>query len=113
MAHTHTRTPHLLPTACRRCSYLLIKCGAHTHAHAPLVAGRLPQVFLRAGHMAQLDKLRTATLHSAAVAIQRHCMGFLARRRYQEARRAVMALQVPGVGSNLMIRTPRISSLHS
>jgi len=35
-------------TAYRRCSCLLVKCGAHTHAHAPPVADRLPQVFLLA-----------------------------------------------------------------
>lgn len=52
------------------------------------------KVFLRAGQLAQLDRLRTDTLNRAAVALQRHARGFLARHRYTAARESVVRMQV-------------------
>jgi myosin V len=52
------------------------------------------KVFLRAGQMAVLDKLRTELMNRSATTIQRHVKGFTARRRYQRTRRAAITLQV-------------------
>jgi len=91
-----------LPTCLPACS--LCKCHCpQPHGSAPCLPACLPaclpppaplQVFLRAGHMAQLDKLRTDKLNTAAICIQRHCMGYLARKRFCAARHAAMVLQV-------------------
>jgi myosin-5 len=51
------------------------------------------QIFLRAGQMAALDKLRTELLNRSAVTLQRHARGFVLRRRYARARRAALTLQ--------------------
>ena len=51
------------------------------------------KVFLRAGGMARLERLRTDALHAAAVTLQRHARGFVARRRAARARTAVVVLQ--------------------
>jgi len=51
-------------------------------------------VFLRAGQMAQLDKLRTELMGASATTIQRHVRGLLRRRQYQRVRRATVRLQV-------------------
>ncbi|KXZ52496.1 MYO1A protein [Gonium pectorale] len=53
----------------------------------------LTKIFMRGGQMAQLDKLRTDTLNSAAITIQRFVRGALARRRYVAARAAVLTIQ--------------------
>ncbi|KAG2451764.1 hypothetical protein HYH02_003543 [Chlamydomonas schloesseri] len=53
----------------------------------------LSKVFMRAGQMAQLDKMRTDTLNSAAITIQRFARGALARRHYTAARSAVLTIQ--------------------
>ncbi|PNH09627.1 Metal tolerance protein 9 [Tetrabaena socialis] len=53
----------------------------------------LHKIFLRAGQMAQLDKIRTDTLNAAAITLQRFARGMLARRRFAAARAAVLALQ--------------------
>ena len=58
-------------------------------ADAPVHA----QIFLRAGQMAALDKLRTDLLNASAVTLQRHARGFVLRRRYARARRAAVTLQ--------------------
>ena len=52
------------------------------------------KVFLRAGQMAQLDKLRTELMGASATTIQRHVRGLLRRRQYQRVRRATVRLQV-------------------
>lgn len=52
------------------------------------------QIFLRAGQMAKLNKMRTELMASSAVVLQRYARGFLARRRYQRVRRAIITLQV-------------------
>ena len=44
--------------------------------------------------MAQLDKMRTELMASSAITLQRYAKGFLARRRYQCTRRAVITIQV-------------------
>jgi len=51
------------------------------------------KVFLRAGGMARLERLRTDALNAAAVTLQRHARGFVARRRAARARRAVVICQ--------------------
>lgn len=48
---------------------------------------------MRAGQMAQLDKLRTDTLNSAAITIQRFVRGMLARRHFTAAHAAVLRIQ--------------------
>ncbi|GLC68235.1 hypothetical protein PLESTF_000665000 [Pleodorina starrii] len=53
----------------------------------------LTKVFMRAGQMAQLDKMRTDTLNSAAITIQRFVRGTLARWRFAAARAAVLKIQ--------------------
>ena len=105
LAHTHTHTH----TKCTQmflcaghmeqlstCAYTPHYLTTHTHTHTHIQ--KRTQVFLRAGHMAQLDKLRTDKLHSAAVTIQRHCMGWLARSRFQSAKRAAVMLQCAARG---------------
>ena len=52
------------------------------------------QIFLRAGQMALLDKIRTEMMASSAIVLQRHARGFVARRRYLRTRRAIITLQV-------------------
>ena len=54
----------------------------------------LLQVFLRAGQMAALDKMRTDMMHEAAITIQRHIQGFIVRRRFLRTRAAIVQLQV-------------------
>ncbi|KAG1653209.1 hypothetical protein FOA52_006734, partial [Chlamydomonas sp. UWO 241] len=51
------------------------------------------KVFLRAGQMAQLDKLRTNHMSRAAIAIQKCARGCLARRRYAAAKQGILLLQ--------------------
>ncbi|KAK9815009.1 hypothetical protein WJX73_004719 [Symbiochloris irregularis] len=51
------------------------------------------KIFLRAGQMAQLDKMRTELMASSAIVLQRYARGFLARRRYQRIRKAIITLQ--------------------
>lgn len=48
---------------------------------------------MRAGQMAQLDKMRTDTLNAAAITIQRFARGALARRHFIAARSAVLTIQ--------------------
>ncbi len=51
------------------------------------------KVFLRAGQMAVLDKLRTELMNRSAITIQRHVRGFLQGRDYRRTRRATITLQ--------------------
>lgn len=51
------------------------------------------KVFLRAGQMASLDKIRTEVMYRAAVTIQRHIHGFVQRRQYARKRHAALTLQ--------------------
>ena len=51
-------------------------------------------MFLRAGQMAVLDKLRTELMRASAVIVQRHMRGFVARRQYARIRWAVFTIQV-------------------
>ena len=51
------------------------------------------QIFLRAGQMAELDKIRTELLNRSAITLQRHARGFVKRSQYQRQRHAVIALQ--------------------
>ena len=53
-------------------------------------------MFLRAGQMAVLDKMRTDMMHEAAITIQRHIQGFIVRRRFLRTRAAIVQLQVTG-----------------
>ena len=64
---------------------------AQSSAGLPLL-----QVFLRAGQMAVLDKMRTDMMHEAAITIQRHIQGFIVRRRFLRTRAAIVQLQVTG-----------------
>ncbi len=57
------------------------------------------KVFLRAGQMASLDKLRTELMNRSAITIQRHVQGFIKRRQYARTRRAAITLQVRCVRS--------------
>lgn len=52
------------------------------------------KVFLRAGQMAMLDKQRTEKLSKAAIVLQRHARGWLARLHYREALESVVRMQV-------------------
>ena len=52
------------------------------------------KVFLRAGQMASLDKLRTELMNRCAVVVQRHVKGFTARCKYLRTRRAAVTVQV-------------------
>ena len=78
-------------------------------ADAPVRA----QIFLRAGQMAALDKLRTDLLNASAVTLQRHARGFVLRRRYARARRAAVTLQARpafqglGFGNQVCARAAR------
>ncbi len=63
------------------------------HSGATYSAFAAAQIFLRAGQMAALDKLRTELLNRSAVTLQRHARGFVLRRRYARARRAALTLQ--------------------
>jgi hypothetical protein len=56
------------------------------------------QIFLRAGQMAELDKIRTELLNRSAVILQRHVRGFVARSKYRRQRRAIVTLQVGPIG---------------
>ena len=49
--------------------------------------------------MAKLDKMRTEMMASSAVILQRHARGFIARRKYQRTRRAVISIQVTAASS--------------
>ncbi|KAK9844720.1 hypothetical protein WJX74_005896 [Apatococcus lobatus] len=51
------------------------------------------KMFLRAGQMAVLDKMRTELMHSSAVIVQRHLRGWLARQQYARIRWAVFTIQ--------------------
>eukprot|EP01025_Chloroclados_australasicus_P055566 TRINITY_DN6759_c0_g1_i2.p1 TRINITY_DN6759_c0_g1~~TRINITY_DN6759_c0_g1_i2.p1 ORF type:complete len:1608 (-),score=236.01 TRINITY_DN6759_c0_g1_i2:671-5494(-) len=53
----------------------------------------LTKIFLRAGQMAVMDKMRTETLNAAATNIQRHVKGYIKRRAYRIARDAVITIQ--------------------
>ena len=44
--------------------------------------------------MAVLDTMRTDIMHKAAVTIQRHARGLLARRKVNRVRKAVIKIQV-------------------
>jgi myosin-5 len=68
-----------------------------------------PQVFLRAGKMAELDKRKTEVQHAAASAIQRHVRGHLARKRFAAVRRAVLTLQAAarGMAARTLARSMR------
>jgi myosin V len=52
------------------------------------------KVFLRAGQMAELDKIRTDLIHKSTVTLQRYLRGWLTRRSYASRRRAIITLQV-------------------
>lgn len=67
------------------------------------------KVFLRAGQMALLDKLRTETLHDSAVRIQKHIKGFLARKLYLRKLRAIVTIQagVRGMFARTLARSKR------
>lgn len=52
------------------------------------------KVFLRAGQMAVLDKVRTDKLNAASTVLQRHARGLIERRRYAAAQQAVLRMQV-------------------
>lgn len=60
-------------------------------------------MFLRAGQMAELDKLRTEMMNKAAITIQRCMRGHLARAYFGQRKAAVIAMQVcsPPGGSAL------------
>ena len=66
--------------------------GVTPHQHSPLPAAPL-QVFLRAGQMAVLDKLRADTMAAAATCIQRHMKGHLTRKAFRTRRDAVLCFQ--------------------
>ncbi len=51
------------------------------------------QIFLRAGQMAELDKIRTELLNRSAITLQRHARGFVKRSQYQRKRYAIVVLQ--------------------
>ncbi|CAL8460835.1 g366 [Coccomyxa elongata] len=51
------------------------------------------KIFLRAGQMAELDKIRTELLNRSAIILQRHARGFVARSKYQRKRQAAVTLQ--------------------
>ena len=53
----------------------------------------LMQIFLRAGQMAELDKIRTELLNRSAITLQRHARGFVKRSQYQRKRYAIVVLQ--------------------
>ncbi len=75
---------HLLQQQVAHCS--------HGCELTPLPA--LPsQVFLRAGQMAVLDKLRADTMATAAICIQRHVKGHLTRKKFGTRRDAVLCFQ--------------------
>ncbi len=63
--------------------FMLSLCSTPHYPALP----RPPQVFLRGGQMAQLDKMRTELLNGAATTIQRYTRGWLARRHYVKLRR--------------------------
>lgn len=52
------------------------------------------QMFLRAGQMAELDKLRTEMMNRAAITIQRRMRGYLARSYFLKRKHSVIVLQV-------------------
>ena len=52
------------------------------------------QMFLRAGQMAELDKIRTELLTRSAITLQRHARGFVQRAAYRRMRAAAITLQV-------------------
>ncbi|RMZ56348.1 hypothetical protein APUTEX25_004705, partial [Auxenochlorella protothecoides] len=56
------------------------------------------KLFLRAGKMAELDRVRTDRLNAAATAIQTHVRAWLARRAFQEAVAAAVVLQAAARG---------------
>ena len=56
--------------------------------------GNDAQIFLRAGQMAELDRIRTELLNRSAITLQRHARGFVQRSQYQRKRHAAIALQV-------------------
>ena len=51
------------------------------------------KVFLRAGQMAVLDKMRTETLNAAATAIQKHLRRYVVQKKYVETRKATVVIQ--------------------
>lgn len=52
------------------------------------------QIFLRAGQMAELDKIRTELMNGSAITVQRFFRGYLARKDYVKRKQAVITLQV-------------------
>mmetsp|Transcript_16539 Transcript_16539/g.49488 ORF Transcript_16539/g.49488 Transcript_16539/m.49488 type:complete len:1726 (-) Transcript_16539:622-5799(-) len=56
------------------------------------------KVFLRAGQMASLDKLRTELMNRCAITIQRHVQGFVKRRQYARTRNAAITVQAGARG---------------
>ncbi|CAL5219117.1 g891 [Coccomyxa viridis] len=56
------------------------------------------KIFLRAGQMAELDKIRTELLNRSAITLQRHARGFVKRSQYQRKRYAIVVLQAGGRG---------------
>jgi myosin heavy subunit len=51
-------------------------------------------VFFRTGQVALLEKFRQEVISKAAVVIQKTYRGFVARRRYQQIREAILHIQV-------------------
>ena len=84
-----TRT--CLSHQCPSCSY-----GTSFTQQKPLLQVDIlcpVQIFLRAGQMAELDKIRTELLNRSAVTLQRHARGFVKRSQYQRKRHAIVVLQ--------------------
>jgi myosin heavy subunit len=67
----------------------------------------LSKVFLRAGQMAVLDKLRLERLNAAATSIQKNARRMAAQRSYRKQRQAAVVLQAWARGKAL----PHPSSL--
>jgi len=66
------------------------------------------KLFLRAGHMATLDRERTDLLNGAATTIQRHARGWVARNRFRRVQRAVLTLQAGTRGGLARARARRL-----
>lgn len=64
-----------------------------TSAHCCPPLCPAPQVFLRAGKMAELDKRKMEVQYAAATAIQTAVRGYLARKHYARARAAAITIQ--------------------
>jgi len=66
------------------------------------------KLFLRAGHMATLDRERTDLVNTAAATIQRHARGWVARLRFRRVQRAVIMLQAATRGGLARARARRL-----